>query len=642
MERSSFGGSSDSFEQSIRIGDEDRVRGSSAGNSASEMRLGFDDETTATRNAYRRAKIVQSAAQTVRHLVRMNPSQLEEGTLEDDEDDNDIIEEQYKFKKLSPEEEPVFKPKTKIRAKKAVKAISKLVNIKQPKVEEPKVKEPKVKKEKISKKEREERKAKQNSKLMSDAANIGKQMAPKLMFPGLSSLMQDLWVYAENGITLYQFISSAQSIKEQHTKLKIVAFVFSSLALILAAIDFFLYFVQLGSCARIVRALIKKFRHENEEIEESGEENKDDSPVEHKRCICISEEWKERLETWFETSRSVLSELLLFPILVLDMFDFITSSPYLLMNGQSDAQGIAFFAVASCFFFVLSVYVMRIFILLSTTAVLTQMPLDICKSQKDTTAFVISFAITAMGQMISQFAVILAVGVKIKHETPIASANDVYVSPFLICLILLGAAIPNFGLLAYFLVNYFEFNDFSVGMFINMMSLLQSESFAETVFGGEGGEKPLEKAEELTEKLNLSKSKQVFDKKRQSPDNKWSAKVLAAMKIPALVLAGVLYYAVIIAFLLCLVLTKDSATGEVQFVLFRYSGLCIAFFLVSVSLLVSNMYSLFMIHVWMLVALLMGLSTLTTFLFTCLWSPFACIASYFGHLVQVAREMDII
>eukprot|EP00731_Ephydatia_muelleri_P010490 Em0005g1076a len=494
------------------------------------------------------------------------------------------IEEQYKFKKLSPEEEPVFKPKTKIRAKKAVKAISKLVNIKQPKVEEPKVKEPKVKKEKISKKEREERKAKQNSKLMSDAANIGKQMAPKLMFPGLSSLMQDLWVYAENGITL----------------------------------------------------------HENEEIEESGEENKDDSPVEHKRCICISEEWKERLETWFETSRSVLSELLLFPILVLDMFDFITSSPYLLMNGQSDAQGIAFFAVASCFFFVLSVYVMRIFILLSTTAVLTQMPLDICKSQKDTTAFVISFAITAMGQMISQFAVILAVGVKIKHETPIASANDVYVSPFLICLILLGAAIPNFGLLAYFLVNYFEFNDFSVGMFINMMSLLQSESFAETVFGGEGGEKPLEKAEELTEKLNLSKSKQVFDKKRQSPDNKWSAKVLAAMKIPALVLAGVLYYAVIIAFLLCLVLTKDSATGEVQFVLFRYSGLCIAFFLVSVSLLVSNMYSLFMIHVWMLVALLMGLSTLTTFLFTCLWSPFACIASYFGHLVQVAREMDII
>ena len=608
--------------------------------SASEMRFGFRDEAeelTEARNTYRRAKISQSERE--RHLVRTNPSQLEEGTLEDDEDDNDVIEEQYTFKKLLPEEEPVFNPKTKARAKKVVKTIVKLVATKPPEVKEPKVeKKPK----KMSKKERKERKEKQNSKLLSDAANIGKQMAPKIIFPGLSSAMQDLWVYAENGITLYQFVSSAQSIAKEHTKIKITAFVFSSLALLLAAIDFFLYFVQLGSCARIIRALIKKLRHKESEVEENEEENEEDSSAEQKRCVCISQEWKERLETWFETSRSVLTELLLFPILVLDMFDFITGSPYLLMKGQNDVQSIAFFAVASCFFFVLSVYIMRIFILLSTTAVLTKMPLDICKNQKDTTAFVISFAITAMGQMISQFAIILAIGVKIKQEIPMVGAETVTTSPFLICLILLGAAIPNFGLFAYFLVNYFEFNDFSVGMFINMMSLLQSESFSETIFGGEGTEKPIEKAEELTEKFNLSKSKQVFDKKQQSPDNKWSAKVLAAMKIPTLVLAGVVYYAVIIAFLVCLVLTKDSGTGEVQFVLFRYSGLCIAFFLVSVSLLVSNMYSLFMIHVWIFVALLMCLSTLVTFVFTCLWSPFACVASYVGHLVEVARDMDII
>ena len=48
--------------------------------SASEMRFGFRDEAeelTEARNTYRRAKISQSERE--RHLVRTNPSQLEEG-----------------------------------------------------------------------------------------------------------------------------------------------------------------------------------------------------------------------------------------------------------------------------------------------------------------------------------------------------------------------------------------------------------------------------------------------------------------------------------------------------------------------------------------------------------------------------------
>ena len=568
------------------------------------------------------------------------------------------IEEQYKFRILSPKEEPVFNPKTKARSKKVIKRIVKLAAIKEPKVKKPKVKEPKVnepkakepkgkepkvKKPKEAKVSKKERKEKENSRLLTNAANIGRQMAPKIIFPGLTSVLQDLWVFAENGIILYQFISSAQMLPTQNTPFNQAVLVLSTIALVLAAIDFFFYFIQLGSCARIIRTLIKKLKHNKAEMEEDTEdEGKEPSAEGRKGCVCISEEWKERLETWFETVRSVLSELLLFPLLVFDMYNFITGSPYLLKNDKSDVNMIAFFAVATCFFFVLSVFIMRTFILISTTATLTKMPLDICNSKKDTTAFVIRFAISALGQMVSQFAIILAVGVKIKHETPIVSSNVPYSSPFLICLILLGSAIPNFGLLVYFLANYFEFQDFSIGMFINMMSLLQSEGFAETVFGGEAGEKPLEKAEELSEKLNLSKSKQVYERKKNSPDNTWSAKMLAALKIPVLVLTCVLYYAVIIAFLVCLVLTIDSKTGEIQFILFRYSGLCIAFFLVSVSLLVSNLYSLFMIHVWMLVALLIGLSTLLSFMFMCIWSPFAAVASYVGHLREVARDMDII
>ena len=78
-----FGGSSDSFEQAIHLGGDDEASLSADrfGGSAQEMRFGYteEDEPTAERNAYRRVRIAQSAVQQERHLMRMDPSQLEQG-----------------------------------------------------------------------------------------------------------------------------------------------------------------------------------------------------------------------------------------------------------------------------------------------------------------------------------------------------------------------------------------------------------------------------------------------------------------------------------------------------------------------------------------------------------------------------------
>ena len=78
-----FGGSSDSFEQAIHLGgdDEASISADRFDDSTQQMRFGYaeQDEPTAERNAYRRVKIIQSATEQERHLVKMDPSQLEQG-----------------------------------------------------------------------------------------------------------------------------------------------------------------------------------------------------------------------------------------------------------------------------------------------------------------------------------------------------------------------------------------------------------------------------------------------------------------------------------------------------------------------------------------------------------------------------------
>ena len=435
-----------------------------------------------------------------------------------------------------------------------------------------------------------------NPPALAAAASAGQQMITKLAFPTVSNILQDAWVYTELGITLYQFGSSVNPLPT--ITFKIIALTFAIINVILASIDGFVYITQVGTCAKYFQ-LKKSDTSGSSEIKEKEEEEEEEEG-DGRKCLFLSKEWVEKLETWFEMLRNVLSEVLLYPLLIFDLFDFIISSPYLLQE-EGDATNIILFGVG-CFYFTLAVYIIRLFILTGTTAALTQMPIDVCNSQKDTTNFIVSFAVTAMGQMLSQLVIIFAIGFKIKDENPIEGAEDIYASPFLISAIILGGVLPNLGIVAYFLVNYYSLQDMAMGVFINMMSLLQSESFAELVFEEDAAEVPKEKAQELAEKIGLPKTRQQFDERRKAQG--FSDRILSAFKMPVLILAGVAYYAVIIAFIASLMFTSDPTSGEATFVLFRSSRLCTAVFLTVAIIVVTNIHSITVINIWMVVAAL--------------------------------------
>ena len=82
--------------------------------------------------------------------------------------------------------------------------------------------------------------------------------------------------------------------------------------MILALIDGFIYFFQLGSCARGICACKKKLRekhNKDEQDQEEADDDDDDDDNEQKKCCGLSKKWNERFNTWFEFGQNLLTEL---------------------------------------------------------------------------------------------------------------------------------------------------------------------------------------------------------------------------------------------------------------------------------------------------------------------------------------------
>ena len=69
----------------------------------------------------------------------------------------------------------------------------------------------------------------------------------------------------------------------------------------------------------------------------------------------------------------------------------------------------------------------------------------------------------------------------------------------------LGWIIPLAGVFVFFIVNYYWTKEFSISFWVDMISLLQGQGFAEAVFGGEGVSATQEAAEQLVEKAERKK-----------------------------------------------------------------------------------------------------------------------------------------
>ena len=535
-------------------------------------------------------------------------------------DVNTYSEDDEPFEFLPPELEPKIAPALKEKAENAVKAVAKLSftqNLAAPaqlsnKGEDKKVRQSRKlscfpSSETKGKKKKRKRPATKLSARLKQAGSQGFQIMKGILFPSIPAVFQDLWVYMELGITITAFVFGALD-TFQSSDLSIYTYVYFILAVIsftLVLTDAYLYFIELGSCARGYKFIRSKLKESNGQ--KDGEIIEDNEGEEGTRkWYQLSPKWKQYFNTWFEVIRNTLTELLLYPLLIFDLLSFITERGYQPSDSLQRAD-FGLFLMES-FYLVLSVYIMRIVLVTTSMISLIRLPTD--KNDDSTKPILVRFSVHMIGQIIVHIMIVLVVAAKINNENPVLVSmmtnstlnnetnmgdddSDINASYFLIVAMVSGGIVPLVGSAMFFLANYYWMRQFSISFWVNMISLLQGESFAEAVFGGEGVSSK-EKAREFVQQSQLGKVKKEL-KKFKSPTI--FTKLRFPTQIPGLVVLGILYNALFLTFIGSLALTQDQADGSIQLAIFDEDpGLTSMFVVSTVTLIIANIHILLLIN----------------------------------------------
>lgn len=461
---------------------------------------------------------------------------------------------------------------------------------------------------------------------MEKASNQGLSMIKSIIFPSLPAILQDAWVYLELMVSIAAFafgIVDIFPIESKNLAFKCPYFALATISTILALTDGYLYFFQRGSCARGVHACRKKMkeRKHGSETDLEKESNHDHDACTKNKGVKfwkLSKKSTERLNSWFELGRNITTEILLYPLLMFDMFDFITDDAYQ-PKGTFGRTNFGLFVIGG-FYLILSVYIMRVFMVAGSMISLLRIPSDKTTSGATSSSLLVNFCAHVCGQIVVHFMIILVLGVKIFDENrqigssmnltlignetvnmtssmSSESGPDINASPFLIIAIILGGIIPLTGVLAFFVVNYYWMKEFSIGFWINMVSLLRGKSFAEAVFGGEGLSEAKSKVQEFLEKSKHQQVKKQF--KRFKAPSFWT-KFFFPARIPLTALSGLLYDIILLCFVACLMLTTEN--GSVKLAVFSDDNIMTVVFMISATtIILANVHVLILLNIILLV-----------------------------------------
>ncbi len=487
---------------------------------------------------------------------------------------------------------------------------------------------------------------------MEKANSEGYDMMKNVFFPSTPALLQDLWVYLELGISITAFtigIIGTDFPLQSNTVFQIFYLILTCFAMVMALIDGFIYFFQMGNFARGIRELTsfkrKKRRQAVDKDEEADEAEVDDEDEgkaadedEGKARCGMSSETREKFNTWFELARNLINEFLVYPLLIFDMFDLISEGEnggYLPDPGDENAgteQADFSFIVIGSFYLILAVYVMRVVMVLGTLLSLIRLPSNKDASGTDKeTGLLIKFCIHIIGQIAVHFIIIVVIWAKIRNENqPLLVMNrnstngtammtmnnanntmdgddeadpEIRASAFLIAACVMGGILPLVGVTAFFVVNYFWMREFSIGFWLNMISMLQGAGFAETVFGGEGLSSAEEQANQFLDDSGFDTVKvQITRLKEQT----FWTKFFYPTKVPFVAVCGVLYDLALVAFVATLLLTHDE-TG-VRLVVFQNDPFMTSAFVISTSVIViANIHILILLNFLLLVMVFLGI-----------------------------------
>ncbi len=449
------------------------------------------------------------------------------------------------------------------------------------------------------------------------ASAVGFKMMPNFFFPAVPKLLEDLWVFIELFITTLEVLFAAYTFENEPVNVFIL--VLSIINIILACLDSFLYFVQGGSCVACFRYARKKIA--KRQGKSRGQDDVENEEETHNRCQFISAGQKEFLDTWFQVIRTVLSELLLYPLAVGGLIELTESRTYDL-NDTEDKINFSLFNIGG-FYLVLSVYFMRTFMAISTIVSVQRLPKT---TQNNYVNIVTRFCVHLVLQNITHATILAMVGAKINSEVA-QCANEteevLNVSPFLWYVMIAGDIIPLLGVIMFFVVNYALLKQFSVAFYLDIMSSIVSAGFAELVFEGEGINGAKHKAEAVVKESNLLATRTDFE--AYIKPLSWKQRILYRFTQTPVILISLFHTALVTVFFVCHALTEDPCTGELKSLLVDDAGVTATFFIGLVALCLANYQSFLLTVTVLMISAVFILLPVVAVAFT----PILCIVAVF-------------
>ena len=467
--------------------------------------------------------------------------------------------------------------------------------------------------------------------LLKKTSNQGLRAMVTFLYPSLPHLFRDIWVLVELAVTIFQFVLACISLTENHTEVfNIIYIVLASIAMLLSMVDVTVHCVQLGSFASALlycRSKLKK-RHAQSQYPGNSE------PDSIQSCCLLSKKWRKRFNNSLELIRNIVSELLLYPLLICDMFDFVASASY---RQRDSGEKINFsLFIAGGFYLVLSVYIARMLMIAFSLLSLRRIPSSKLHTQQTYVKLMTKFGIHILGQLLLSIVVIAAVGEKIRREntSPCSNGTCVVASSYLIYAAITGGLIPLLGLFSFFFINIYKIRVMSVALWVDMVSLLQGESFTSVVFAKEGIHKAKEKAQSFAEKVQIIEvRKQLKSVLGSTPS--W-AKWLYPLRFPVFWVFGIFYTLLLASFLASLLLsTSDDETD-----FFPLAGI-----IAGVTLCIANLHLLLLVAILIvLISIILLLVVLTPVFVVAgciLYLPLGCCLGCLDYLRGLSGERSI-
>ena len=336
------------------------------------------------------------------------------------------------------------------------------------------------------------------------------------------------------------------------------------------------------------------------------------------------------LKKGWDTGRILVSEAILYPLLVCDLIEFIVDKGYEI-NKPTDLINLTLFILSSLSL-IFYVYIMRLGILIAMIVHLQECrqlnpkqkkALDEWSAENEVTTekgdeldptqsaakkageFQVYFVLHIMGQMVMQITMIVAISMKLVDDNENrAPESPLHISNELWLMLVGGYIMPFFGILSFFIPTFYWVYEHENGLCLDILNLLNMPGINRVLFpDGDEIKEACESIQKITSKLNDgNKLRESFE---ELQNVHFCRKVSYAFRNPFLVMAST--FALVSFVVLAIIAIRTETLGTIIY--------CILSIIVAV-LAKLNVYVILIAALWtaVIAGILVAIATVFAFI----------------------------